>query len=212
MVSSFTTFAIGALLFLVSFTNASPLLHRRQDEECIRSKLEITDILTPFAIEIQVPSRPDLHLRRMNMHKAGGGDNHLYLSPNANPSHNNTLVGGVIHNFEPTFSSSTSPNGVVIRAVINGEYTARDNTTKLFMTQRGDPRAVFDVWHGCHSDTGVQQYELVMREGPELKRDGGNICVRPASGGRTEFRWSPKGNPLDNEGCTNVVLVPVWDD
>lgn len=117
----------------------------------------------------------------------------------------------MLHNFEPTFSSTANPNGVVIRAVINGEYTARDNTTKLFMTQRGDPRAIFDLWEGCHPETGETQQELVMREAPGQVRNGGNICVRPASGGRWEFRWSPKDNPVYPRGCIDVVLVPIYE-
>jgi len=59
------------------------------------------------------------------------------------------------------------------------------------MTDRGDPKAIFDVVYGC-SPTGKLQKELKFKA-----RDitpGGHICVRSASGDRTEFRYSPPGN------------------
>lgn len=74
--------------------------------------------------------------------------------------------------------------------VINGEYTVKDNTTKTFFTERkGDPRAFWEAWDWSDCGGGIQ---FRLREGGV--RDGGEICVRQASGGRFELRWSPKGN------------------
>ncbi|KAI5812286.1 hypothetical protein BZA77DRAFT_390809 [Pyronema omphalodes] len=157
------------------------------------------NINTPFAVEVHNASYPTIHNRRLNFWKAGGGDNHLYLSPAGDAISNHTLVAGVLTNTEPTF------NNVIIRAVINGEYTARDNTTKIFMTQRGDPRAYFDVYDGCNPDTGAPQMILRLRNGDK-------VCVRRASGLRDEFRYSGNGNTLD-AGCVHVdlgvVVTPV---
>ena len=53
--------------------------------------------------------------------------------------------------------------------MINGKganrtkYTPEDNTTKMFMTERGDPKALFDVVYGCNVDTDALQLELVLR-------------------------------------------------
>ncbi|KAF8474830.1 hypothetical protein BDZ91DRAFT_650584 [Kalaharituber pfeilii] len=138
------------------------------------------NITEPFAVQVLYPENPIIHGRRMNFWPAGGGDQHLYLGPTAgNPISNLTLVNGVI-----TTSLDTGP---IIRAVINGEYTARDNTTKIFVTQRGDPRAVFEIKYACDIDnpTKVQT---------EIKLTSGDVCVRLASGNRYEFRYSPFGN------------------
>lgn len=63
----------------------------------------------------------------------------------------------------------------------------------MFMTERGDPRAVYDVAYGCNPDTDEVQTELVLSaRGSE---PGGHICVRSASGERHEFRYSPPENP-----------------
>ncbi|KFA80054.1 hypothetical protein S40288_10666 [Stachybotrys chartarum IBT 40288] len=138
------------------------------------------NITEGFAIQVQNASYPVIHNRLMNLWAAGGGDQHLYLAPAGTATNNLTLVNGVI----------TRSN---IRAVINGEYTASDNTTKLFMTQRGDPRAIFDVVYGCNPDTDEVQVELAFKSRAAVP--GGHICVRSASGGRHEFRYSPAGNP-----------------
>jgi hypothetical protein len=61
----------------------------------------------------------------------------------------------------------------------------------MFMTERGDPRAIYDVSYSCNT-AGELQTELVFKA-----RDtdpGGNICVRLAAGDRYEFRYSPPGN------------------
>lgn len=61
------------------------------------------------------------------------------------------------------------------------------------MTERGDPRAIFQPVYGCDPDTDAVQTELlfVQREGGA---EGGGLCVRLASGGRYEFRYSGPGN------------------
>lgn len=50
----------------------------------------------------------------MNQWAAGGGDQHLYLSPAGAAANDLTLVNGVITQFN---------NGKTIRAVINGEVS-----------------------------------------------------------------------------------------
>lgn len=62
----------------------------------------------------------------------------------------------------------------------------------MFMTERGDPRAIYDVRYGCNPDTDAVQTELVFKERAGVT--GGHICVRVASGNRHEFRYSPPGN------------------
>lgn len=62
----------------------------------------------------------------------------------------------------------------------------------MFMTERGDPRAIYDVEYGCNPDTDAVQTELVFKARDTLP--GGFICVRSASGERYEFRYSPPGN------------------
>lgn len=61
-----------------------------------------------FAIQVQNASYPIIHNRMMNLWPAGGGDNHLYLSPAGDAASNLTLADGVI-------------NRGIIHAVINGE-------------------------------------------------------------------------------------------
>ncbi|KAF8544592.1 hypothetical protein BDD12DRAFT_723258 [Trichophaea hybrida] len=151
--------------------------------QCVPNPLQTTtSIPRPFSISVHNTSYTTIHNRRLQFWKAGGGDNHLYLSPAGDSITNHTLVSGVITNREWWW------NNVVIRAVINGEYTSKDNTTKIFMTQRGDPRAYFDAVEGCNPDTGMPQVFLRLR--------GGRVCVRVASGGRWEFRYSGWGNQL----------------
>lgn len=160
------------------------------------------NIAQGFAIQVQNASYPVIHNRFMNQWSAGGGDQHLYLSPAGDAANDLTLVNGVI---------TQQHGGQTIRAVINGQvrsknadifisgianlqlqYTAFDNTTKMFMTQRGDPRAVYDVRYGCNVDTDQLQTELVFKERSGVL--GGEICVRATDGNRHEFRYSPPGN------------------
>ncbi|OAA80372.1 hypothetical protein LEL_03858 [Akanthomyces lecanii RCEF 1005] len=154
-----------------------------------------------FAIQVQNASYPIIHNRLMNQWAAGGGDQHLYLSPAGAAAGDLTLVNGVITQLK---------GGKTIRAVINGEYTASDDTTKMFMTERGDPRAIYDVRYGCNPDTDAVQTELVFKERSGVT--GGHLCIRPASGNRHEFRYSPPGNTLVDSPsrlCIKVTLAAV---
>ncbi|KAL0938321.1 uncharacterized protein CTRU02_204931 [Colletotrichum truncatum] len=154
------------------------------------------NITTGFRIQVQNPSAPIVHNRYLNLWAAGGGDQHLYLSPAGADAFDLTLVNGVI-------------SRGIIHAVINGEYTADDNTTKLFMTQRGDPKAFFQPIYGCNPETDAVQIELDFISRAALP--GGFICVRSASGGRHEFRYSPPGNTVIREDrpCYEVTLALV---
>jgi hypothetical protein len=61
------------------------------------------------------------------------------------------------------------------------------------MTQRGDPRAYFNVVN--HPAITVPGCEDPLAGAQEMRlSNGGNVCVRRASGGRWEFRYSGKGN------------------
>jgi kremen protein len=71
-------------------------------------------IAAPFRLEIQNTSRPDVHGKHMNIFEAGGGDQHLFIGPVGNLTHDFTLVDGVIN---------WLPGGV--RAVIGGEVLLR---------------------------------------------------------------------------------------
>ncbi|KAI1081858.1 hypothetical protein F5B20DRAFT_533354 [Whalleya microplaca] len=158
------------------------------------------NITQGFAVQLQNASYPEVHNRMMNLWESGGGDQHLYLSPAGNATSALTLVDGVITFNEPP----------LIRAVINGEYSAEDNTTKMFMTERGDPRAYYDVVYGCNSDTDAVQTELAFKARDTL--DGGHICVRSASGDRYEFRYSPPDNTAwtPERPCIQVTLAVIY--
>ncbi|KAL8403849.1 hypothetical protein RB594_008920 [Gaeumannomyces avenae] len=158
------------------------------------------NITQGFAVQVQSPAYPEVHNRRMNLWPAGGGDQHLFLAPAGDAADDLTLVNGVLT------KATVVPT---IRAVINGEYELADNTTKMFMTERGDPRAVYDVVYGCNPDTDELQTELAFRARGSLP--GGHICVRTASGDRHEFRYSPPGNPAWTPArpCMEVKLVVI---
>lgn len=152
-----------------------------------------------FGLLIQNPDVPIIHNRFYNLEEAGGGDQHLYLSPAGAYAFDLTLNAGVI---------TWGPRP--LRAVIQGEYLISDNTTKLFMTERGDPRAIFQPVYGCNPDTDELQIELEFVENQDpTEPSGGNICVRSASGDRYEFRWSPPENPAydPNRPCYPVTLA-----
>ncbi|RDL31498.1 Carbohydrate-binding WSC-containing protein [Venustampulla echinocandica] len=148
-------------------------------------------ITTGFAIQVQNASYPIIHNRYMNLWASGGGDQHLFLSPAGDAAADLKLDNGVI-------------TRLPIRAVINGEYTPEDNTTKMFMTDRGDPRAIYDVVYGC-SPSGQVQKELRFKARDTLL--GGHICVRLTSGDRYEFRYSPPGNTATDRLCIKVTLA-----
>lgn len=64
------------------------------------------------------------------------------------------------------------------------------------MTQRNDRRAIWELWQdGC-------------TYGKELRiSDAAEVCVRSASGGRWEVRWSGRGNSKRGTGCVPVKLL-----
>ncbi|KAK6958289.1 hypothetical protein Daesc_001087 [Daldinia eschscholtzii] len=154
------------------------------------------NIAEGFSLQIQNASFPDIHNHFLNIWDWGGGDQHLFVSPAGNSTSELTLVDGVI----------TLPWDPPRRAVINGEYEVKDNTTKMFMTERGDPRAIFDVVYGCNPDTDALQTELSFKSRGDLEI-GGNIGVRPFNG-MYDFRWTPAGNTgMFSERLTKVVCA-----
>jgi hypothetical protein len=82
----------------------------------------------------------------------------------------------------------------------------------MFMTERGDPKALFKVVYGCNVDTDALQLELVLASrGTTPPTPGGHICVRPASGDRYEFRYSGPGNQLDSKSQSSLPnFLRVW--
>ncbi|KAL0640770.1 hypothetical protein Q9L58_000076 [Maublancomyces gigas] len=182
----FATLLQSTLLLAAALSTASAI--------CVLPSTEplSNNITTGFAIQVQNTSYPIINNRLMNLWQAGGGDRHLYLFPAGDQTSNLTLQNGII-------------TRLPIRAVINGEYTATDNTTKIFMTERGDPRAFFDVIYGCNQTDGSVQKELSFSGRGTLP--GGHICVRLASGDRYEFRYSPPGNTATARLCMKVTLA-----
>ncbi|KAG0650106.1 WSC domain-containing [Hyphodiscus hymeniophilus] len=157
-------------------------------------------ITKPFGVLIQNPKYPAIHNKYMNLNAAGGGDRHLFLEPVPDPVRNLTLAAGVL----------TWPDGG-IHAVIDGEYSAVDNTTKMFMTERGDPRAIFQPVYGCNPDNNDLQTQLkfVTRE---TSPTGGGVCLRIASGNRGyEFRYTPPNNPASDPTnfCMPATLIVI---
>ncbi|KAF2965342.1 hypothetical protein GQX73_g8220 [Xylaria multiplex] len=154
-----------------------------------------------FALQLQNASNPVVHNHFLNIWDWGGGDQHLFVSPSGNSTNELQLIDGVI-----TLSSAfwDPPR----RAVINGEYEPLDNTTKMFMTERGDPRAIWNVVYGCNPDTDALQIELAFKaRGDEL---GGLMGVRDFNGGY-DFRWKGPGTSVNNpeRPWTHVTLVVV---
>ncbi|KAK0643872.1 hypothetical protein B0T16DRAFT_430285 [Cercophora newfieldiana] len=157
-----------------------------------------TSIPAPFRVEVQNITRPDVHGKHMNLYEAGGGDQHLFIGPVGNLTLDLTLVNGVIN---------WLPGGV--RAVIGGEFSEIDHTTKMFMTERGDPKAVFAPTYACNPDVPTETQVELSFVGWEGEPAGGWICVRNSFDGSHEFRYSPPGNDLvdvDRE-CVKVTLV-----
>jgi hypothetical protein len=134
-----------------------------------------------FAIQLQNASFPEIHNHFLNIWDWGQGDQHLFVSPAGNSTSELTLVDGVV----------TLPWSPPRRACINGEYEVKDNTTKIFMTDRSDPRAIFDVVYGCNPDTDALQTELHIASRGDLAR-GGSVGVRPFNF-MYDFRWTPEG-------------------
>ncbi len=164
-----------------------------------------TTIPQPFRIQIQNASQPQVHDNFMNLLQAGGVDQHLYIGPVGTPTFDLVLTDGAI-------------SRGILHAVINGEvrfitgihlviyernhwtgadlveqFSDVDSTTKMFMTDRGDPRAIFAPTYACNPDTDELQVELRL-VGRQTYTAGGSICVRPSYDGSYEFRYYPPGN------------------
>lgn len=154
-------------------------------------------ITTPFRIQVQNASYPAVNNLYMNLLEAGGGDKHLYIGPVGTPTSNLVLTGGVIE------------QGVV-HAVIGGEHSDIDNTDKMFMTERGDARAIFQPTYACNPQTDALQIELRFVTW-QNHAPGQWICVRPTYDNAYEFRYYPPGNTANdpNKFCVKVTLVAV---
>lgn len=63
----------------------------------------------------------------------------------------------------------------------------------MFMTGRGDPRAIFQPTYACNPDTDELQIELQFVEW-QNQPTGGWICVRSTYDNAHEFRYYPPGN------------------
>lgn len=78
----------------------------------------------------------------------------------------------------------------------------------MFMTERGDPRAIFQPTYGCDPETDEVQIELdFKRRVGDVK--GGHICVRSASGDRHEFRYSPFENPGQSSSPSSSLILTL---
>jgi hypothetical protein len=153
---------------------------------CLIPQTQLSNNITQgFSIQIQNASYPAIHNHYINLWDNGGGnvphDQHLYISPAGNATSQLTLVNGVI----------TLPWDPIRRAVINLEYNSQDNTTKMFMTDRGDPRGIFDVVYGCNADTDELQTELHVKSRGDIEQ-GGEMGVKPA-GANFDMRWRAPG-------------------
>ncbi|KAI1265380.1 hypothetical protein F5Y18DRAFT_426981 [Xylariaceae sp. FL1019] len=157
------------------------------------------NITEGFSLQLQNASYPDIHNHYLNIWDWGGGDQHLFVSPAGNSTSELQLIDGVI----------TLPWTPTLRAVINGEYEPLDNTTKMFMTDRGDPRAVWDVVYGCNPDTDELQVELKFKSRGDLE-NGGLMGVRPFNG-MYDFRWKGPGTSVNDASrpWTHVTMVVV---
>lgn len=80
------------------------------------------------------------------------------------------------------------------------QWSEIDDTTKLFMTGRSDPRAFFQPTYACNPDTDELQIELTL-VGRQYDPPGGVICVRESFDNSHEFRYSPPGNTRTLTSC-----------
>lgn len=76
-----------------------------------------------------------------------------------------------------------------------------DDTVKMFMTERGDPSALFQPTWACNPQTDAVQIELRFI-GKQNAAPGGWICIRPAFENSHEFRYYPPGNTSKPHGNT----------
>lgn len=76
---------------------------------CILPTTPLSNTITsPFRVQVQNVTRPDVHNKYMNLLLAGGGDYHLFIGPVGTPTFDLTLDTGAIRQNN-------------IRAVIGGE-------------------------------------------------------------------------------------------
>jgi len=75
-------------------------------------------ILSPFRVQVQNASYPQVHNSYMNLFEAGGGDQHLFVGPVGTPTYNLVLRDGVIGRGE-------------LNAVIGGEVSVAQLSLKL---------------------------------------------------------------------------------
>ncbi|KAI1430530.1 hypothetical protein GGR50DRAFT_207180 [Xylaria sp. CBS 124048] len=152
-----------------------------------------------FSLQLQNTSYPDIHNHFLDIWDWGGGDQHLFVSPAGNSTSELQLIDGII----------TLPWNPPRRAVINGEYEPLDNTTKMFMTERSDPRAIWDVVYGCNPDTDALQVELAFKSRGDIEF-GGLMGVRPFNG-MYDFRWKGPGTSVNdpNRPWVHVTMVVI---
>jgi kremen protein len=89
------------------------------------------------------------------------------------------------------------------------QFSEADHTTKLFMTGRGDPRAIFEPTYACNPDNSAETQVELRFITWQNQPTGGWICVRHAFDGSHEFRYYPPGNELTDVSreCIKVTLV-----
>ena len=151
------------------------------------------NISESFSIQLQNATYPEIHNHFLHLWDWGGGDQHLFVSPAGNATSELILVDGVI----------TLPWNPIRRAVINLEYNSKDNTTKMFMTERSDPRGIFDVVYGCNPDTDKLQIELHVKSRGDVEI-GGEMGVRPFDG-KHDFRWRAPGTSSKLADSDDIV-------
>ncbi|KAM7210406.1 WSC domain containing protein [Rhypophila decipiens] len=156
-------------------------------------------VMDNIRVQVQNASYPQVNNLYMNLFVAGGGDQHLFVGPVGNPTYDLHLYNGAI-------------GRGTIRARIGGEDSEIDDTVKMFMTERGDPSALFQPTWACNPETDAVQINLEFI-GKQNAAPGGWICVRPAFENSHEFRYYGPGNTKNdpNRFCIKVqlVLVPV---
>ncbi|KAH6667842.1 WSC domain-containing protein [Halenospora varia] len=160
------------------------------------------NITEKFQIFVQNPAFPIVHDSIMNF-RPNGLDMHLVLRPAGQDTYDTIwLENGFLRNDDRY-------------AVIDLEYNANDNTTKMFMTDRKYATALFQPVYGCDPDTDELQIRLVLvsrladpDEG-QAREDGGQIGIQEAGyTGVYEFRYSPANNSLlvDTWFTVNMVI------
>ncbi|KFX92837.1 hypothetical protein V490_05146 [Pseudogymnoascus sp. VKM F-3557] len=155
-------------------------------------------IADKFSIVVQNPKIPTVHNKIMNF-RANGDDEHLVLRP-----------AGVVTN-DVLYLENGRLITRNIHAVIDLEYNDQDNTTKMFMTERDEPAALFTPEYFCDPDTDKLQIRLKLasRETvPPVK--GGQIGIRLAVD-TYEFRYSPPNNPKINDEFMPIDMVIFRD-